>query len=266
MKLPVVEVLRETYEGFFRHGRAMMRLVRYAALAYVALIILQAAYSLGLEFYYHYYEIRTLALLGYGIILLPWLIFPLFAVPWSRYIILGERNAGWRGYYRRYLLATVVVSLPGILLIAGTVFGLIVMDGADRTAGVLSVGIFLFFLLVTLYLQVRLSLLLPLTAVRGGLLIKEAWAMTGGNCGRLCLATAGAILPVSVVFYLVFSLVFVLMFTVLGSAEGEAGLLLPVLFILLFFVVSLASFLLVTLLFISVLSVSYRHLSVRPAT
>ncbi|MEG9861404.1 MAG: hypothetical protein V6Z81_02725 [Parvularculales bacterium] len=233
MKLPVGEVLRETYEGVFLHARVMVGLIWYALLAYFVLIALEEVYP------------------DYGISILTWLILPMISVPLHRYIIEGERNAGWHGRYLWYLLATIVSSLPGIFLIIGAAFSLPFLGDAITFVGA---GVFLLFCWATFYVLVRLSLLLPLTAVRGGIFIKDAWQIAEGNCWRLFLAIVGATLPIPLISLLIAAPVYAF----LSTAGGEGILLL--LFLVVLYMVN---FLFVTLLSIAVLAVSYRRLAKR---
>ena len=260
-KLPVIEIVKEAFQGAYFHFNDMVRIVWLPTLLYVVLnVYISQQTAAALE--------PTVFLIGAFIALT--FLWAMMAVAWHRRILTGEAPTDLVHFRfgrpeARFVLITIMLTLlflPGVLFIVIST-GLSGEDLQNMMAGVeptlqpnnvsvsyLVLGYALLF--VAFHFSVRLSLLLPAVAIGEGVNAGQVINMTKGNFWRLF----GAILLCGLIVGIAVNLVSAIVASValaIGLGASEVTLIISIVASL------LAIFALVVN--VAVLSIAYRHLS-----
>jgi|GEM_PF-890714 len=260
-KLPVIEIVKEAFQGAYFHFNDMVRIVWLPTLLYVVLnvyISQQTAGALEPTLF------LVVAFIGSTFL------WAMMAVAWHRRILTGETPTDFV-YFKfgrneaRFVLITIMLTLfylPGILFLVMST-GLSGEDIQNMMAGVeptlqpesvsvayLMLGYALLF--VAFHFSVRLSLLLPAVAIGDGVNAGKIINMTKGNfwrlLGAMLLCGLVVLLAVNIVSAVAASLLFAI-----GLGDAEVILIINIIISL------LAIFALVVN--VAVLSIAYRRLS-----
>ncbi|ABS65095.1 hypothetical protein Plav_3496 [Parvibaculum lavamentivorans DS-1] len=239
-KLDVVATVREAYKGAWQHFGEMLRLIWLPGLLYLVLSVASAFVDRGEQLF--------VAVLIDFISLFLW---PIIAVAWHRFILLGDAPAGrfnlsFGRREARFLLFSIFLVL--LFMPGGILMVIAVSMPQTMTTSLLSF-FGLLFLFVSLYFFVRLSLLLPAVSVDDPVNPRLVLERTRGNFWRLAAVLVLAVLPVLVVAGLLGGLV------TQGPAAAIAALIAIALVSIFFAVVNVA-----------VLSIAYRELVGPPGT
>ncbi|WP_421861967.1 hypothetical protein [Parvibaculum sp.] len=193
-RLDVVKTIGEAYRGAWEHLGEMVRLIWLPGLLYLALSI--ASVFVDIE------EQRVAAVL---INLASLFLWPIIAVAWHRFILLGDAPSGhfhiaFGRREARYLVVSVFLTLlfvPGFVLSVAPAF-----MPANMTASLVSfLGVIL--VMVGIYFMARLTLLLPAVSVGDPINPRLVLERTRGNFWRLVLVFAAVVLPMLIVALLV---------------------------------------------------------------
>lgn len=239
-RLDVAATVGEAYRGAWNHLGEMVRLIWFPGLLYLVLSVVSVFIDVE--------ENRALAV---AVNLASLFLWPVIAVAWHRFILLGDAPPGrfhiaFGRREARYLIVSVFLTLlfiPGLILSATPSF-----MPANMTASLLSFfGVLL--LLVAIYFVVRLFLLLPAVAVGDPVNPRLVLERTRGNFWRLILVFAAVVLPMMFVAILVGTLI-----------EGS--------FVMRLVAVAILSLVLIffALVNIAILSIAYRELIGPPGT
>ena len=189
-KLDVMATVAEAYRGAWTHFSDMFRLIWLAGALYILI-------SVGTVFL----DPKTDTVFFLLLELASLFLWPIVAVTWHRFILLGDEPAG-RIHFSfgrreaRFLLVTIMLSLfmvPGFL--SFMLVGALAQDGqGSQLAGMIAiVGIVL--LMAGVFFMVRLSLLLPAVAVDEAVNAGRMLERTKGNFWRLFGVAALSALP-----------------------------------------------------------------------
>lgn len=255
-KLQVVATVSEAFKGAFTHIGEMVRLVWVPGLAYIGLS------AVGVLF-----QMREQAGLASLMNLLTIFLWPVIAVAWHRFILLGETGSGV-AYFRfgqreaRFLVVSIFLVL---LLLPGFIVMMLGFDATPEMWAQMAAGqpvqfepteggtIFVFSGLVLLaaaaFYSVRLSLLLPAVAVDQPVDARAVLDMTRGNFWRLVGAFVLLALGVLVIM-LMLMLVAGLLATLLSVAAFALALIATMIVAVFSQIASVA-----------ILSIAYRELS-----
>lgn len=241
-KLDVFAAALEAYRGAWTHLGQMVRLIWLPGTLYVAISIIASLVDesqLGLRFAL---ELASLFL------------WPIIAVAWHRFILIGDAAPGsfhlnFGKREARFLMISIFLGLlvmPGLLVSGMTA----AVNDPSLGASVSLLGFLgLILLMVGIYYFVRLLLLLPAVAVDEPINARLILERTRGNFWRLLALTILASLPLLVVFFIIASIavVFALPPLVLFVFTATVGVF--------FMIVNVA-----------VLSIAYRELIGPPGT
>ena len=179
-KLDVLGTVSEAYRGAWTHFSDMFRLIWLPGAIYVALAIVTTFLNPKTDTFF-------ILLLELGSLFL----WPIIAVAWHRFILLGDEPAG-RIHFSfgqreaRFLLVTIMLSLfmlPGFLCFI--LVGAMAQDGQGSTLPGLIAVLGLALELAGIFFAVRLSLLLPAVAVDEAVNAGRMLERTKGNFWRL---------------------------------------------------------------------------------
>lgn len=239
-RLDVLATVAEAYKGAWGHLGEMLRLIWLPGLLYLALSVASAFVDPEKQ--------RFLAVIIDFASLFLW---PIIAVTWHRFILIGDAPSGrfnlsFGRREARFLLFSiflVLLFMPGGIL-------MIVANAMPQTMSSSLLGFFgLLLLFVSLYFFVRLSLLLPAVSVDDPVNPRLVLERTRGNFWRLAAVLVLAVLPVLVVAVLLTGLIS------LGPVAALLALIAIALVSIFFAVVNVA-----------VLSIAYRELIGPPGT
>ncbi|KAB7740453.1 hypothetical protein F2P47_07955 [Parvibaculum sedimenti] len=242
-KLDVLAAIKEAYRGAWVHFGQMLKLTWLPGLLYIALTIvaamLDANANPALRFLL---EIASLFL------------WPIIAVAWHRFILLGDAAPGAFHLHfgrreARFLMVSIflgLLMLPGYIMAALTVA---MNEGAANPSLSLVAFLGLIALLVAVYYFTRLLLLLPGVAVDEPIDPRLILERTRGNFWRLVLLMLLATLPIGVAF------------VVIGTVMLSLGL--PTLIV---FVLAAVFYIFFAIVGVAVLSIAYRELVGPPGT
>lgn len=197
-RLDVGKAIGEAYRGAWNHAGEMLRLIWIPGALYFSLSV--ASVFIDVD------ENRALAVVVNLASLFLW---PIIAVVWHRFILMGDAPPGSFHFHfgrreARYLIVSVFLTLlfvPGFILSTTPMF-----MPANMTASLLSFfGVLL--VMVAIYFMVRLSLLLPAVAVGDPVNPRIILERTRGNFWRLVLIFAAVVLPMMFIAILVGTLV-----------------------------------------------------------
>ncbi|MAU61319.1 hypothetical protein [Parvibaculum sp.] len=197
-RLDIAATVGEAYRGAWNHLGEMVRLIWLPGALYFSLSV--AGVFIDVE------QNRALAVVINLATLFLW---PIIAVAWHRFILMGDAPPGKFHFSfgrreARYLIVSVFLTLlfaPGVILSATPAF-----LPANMTASLLSFfGVLL--LMVAIYFMVRLTLLLPAVSVGDPVNPRLVLERTRGNFWRLVAVFAAIVLPMFVILFLVGSLV-----------------------------------------------------------
>jgi hypothetical protein len=197
-RLDIAATVGEAYRGAWNHLGEMVRLIWLPGALYFSLSV--AGVFIDVE------QNRALAVVINLATLFLW---PIIAVAWHRFILMGDAPPGKFHFSfgrreARYLIVSVFLTLlfaPGVILSATPAF-----LPANMTASLLSFfGVLL--LMVAIYFMVRLTLLLPAVSVGDPVNPRLVLERTRGNFWRLVAVFAAIALPMFLILFLVGSLV-----------------------------------------------------------
>jgi len=244
LKLDIIRTVREAYGGAWAHIGEMLRLIWLPGLLYMGTSIVAT-----------YIDPREQLLLSLLLNVVALFLWPIIAVTWHRFILIGDAPAGRFHLHfgrreARFLMISIflfLLLLPGMLMaIAGTALA---EEQPQSTTGSLLGFVGMMLILVALYFFVRLSLLLPAAAVDDRIDAGLVLERTRGNFWRMVAVFALVVLPIVVCLIL------------LGALAQS----IPALSILV-----AAAFALISIFFavvnVAVLSVVYRELIGPPGT
>ena len=260
-KLPVIEIVKEAFQGAYFHFNDMVRIVWLPTLLYVVLNVYITQQTAG--------ALEPSLLLVVAFIASTFL-WAMMAVAWHRRILTGETQTDFV-YFKfgrneaRFVLITIMLGLlflPGILFLVMST-GLSgediqsMMAGGEPTLQPENVSIAYLMLgyamlFVAFHFSVRLSLLLPAVAIGESVNAGQIINMTKGNFWRLL----GAMLLCGLVVLFAVNIVSAVVASVLlaiGLGTAEVILIINIIISL------LAIFALVVN--VAVLSIAYRRLS-----
>lgn len=260
-KLPVIEMVKEAFQGAYFHFNDMVRIVWLPTLLYVMInVYISQQTANALE--------PSIFLLG--AFMASTFLWAMMAVAWHRRILTGETPTDLVHFKfgrpeARFVLVTIMLTLlflPGIIFIVMST-GLSTADLQNMMAGVeptlqpdnvsvpfLIVGYVLLFM--AFHFSVRLSLLLPAVAIGDGVNAGQVINMTKGNFWRLL----GAVLLCGLIVAIAVNIVSAIVgsvFLAIGLGVAEVTLIINI-------VVSLLS-IFALVVNVAVLSIAYRHLS-----
>lgn len=233
-KLDVLATVREAYGGAWTNLGEMLRLIWVPGVLYLAISVAGA-----------FIDIERQVFLALVLELAGLFLWPIIAVAWHRFILIGDAPAGsfHISFGRREARFLVISIFLFLLFVPGVTF---VLAGESMTQTMTS-SLLSFFglllMLVAIYFFVRLSLLLPAVSVNDPFNPRLILERTRGNFWRLTAVLVLVALPIVILGFL---------FGVLAAAG-------PILK-----VAAIASFALVMVFFavvnVAVLSVAYREL------
>ncbi|HMM15578.1 MAG TPA: hypothetical protein PKA57_13200 [Parvibaculum sp.] len=242
-KLDVFAITREAYQGGWTHFGEMVRLIWLPGLLYIAVALVSGALDSEAN--------PGLRLLCDLAVFFLW---PIIAVAWHRFILVGDATPGRFHLHfgrreARFLVVSIFLSLlalPGILIASMTAA---LNDPSLGTSASLLGFLGLIVLMVGLYYFVRLLLLLPAVAVDEPINARLILERTRGNFWRLLSLVILASLPLVLVIFAGASLVLAL------GLPGVILLVLGALVGVFFMIVNVA-----------VISIAYRELIGPPGT
>jgi len=187
--LDITATVSEAYKGAWSHFGEMVKLVWAPVAIYVAASVLHTNYlQTRLEGVSpEDTEAMATAVLGWptaAMILITLFLWPMIAVAWHRFILLGETSTS-AVYFRfgqreaRFLLVTIFLSLlavPGLLVI---------MVGGATALALFTLPVGLVIMVAGLIYGLRLSLLLPAVATDGQVDAKGILDATQGNVANI---------------------------------------------------------------------------------
>lgn len=242
-RLDVLAALKEAYSGAWSHLGEMLRLIWLPGALWIALSVAAALI-----------DDRDLPILQFLIETATLFLWPIIAVAWHRFILVGDAAPGkfhlqFGRREGRFLLVSfflVLLFMPGFIISMAT------MEFRDPSGGPTAsligfVGLLL--MMVALYYFVRLSLLLPAVAVDEPINARLILERTRFNFWRLVALIVLTSLPIVVIFWLV---------AALSDAIG-----LPIIVPLIVYAVVYIFFAIAN---VAVLSIAYRELIGPPGT
>lgn len=196
-KLDVIAAVREAYSGAWTHLGEMLRLIWLPGVLYLALSLTGALLADKGQI-----VIRTL------IEMASLFLWPIIAVAWHRFILLGETPVGtyqitFGRREARFLIVSfclVLMMMPGYLIAASTA-GMPELGPSASLIGF--AGILLAF--VGIYFLVRLLLLLPAVAIDEPVNVRLILERTRGNFWRLVVLCVLSSLPLILAYWIIMS-------------------------------------------------------------
>lgn len=193
-KLDVAAAALEAYRGAWAHADEMIRLIWLPGILYIAISIVAALVD------------QSQLVLRFALELAGLFLWPIIAVAWHRFVLLGDAvpgsfhlNFGRRE--ARFLMVSIFLGLlvmPGLLVSKMTA----AMNDPSLGASASLLGFLgLILLMVGIYYFVRLLLLLPAVAVDEPINARLILERTRGNFWRLLALTVLASLPLIVIFF-----------------------------------------------------------------
>jgi len=275
MKLMIRETVFEVLNFLWTNR---LDLVRMIAAPVLAIAILHVALSTVFKDFAPTQESGISGLQFFALVIaiaLPTVFYVMFAVAWHRRCLRPEEQTTilaalkWDRRKTQFLLRFIVISVISVIaalpvLIISSIVG---WTGGTATAvsgqggPTMAVVIIQLVKLITIFavmlVQVRLSLLLPATALDQKLTLTEAWAIGQGNSWRLLAVLLLSVAPAMVIVLLVGSAI-----GAISQATGLGGLLTYRFIVQL--ALDFASYIVVAAS-VSALSMSYRALRQRPS-
>jgi len=196
-KLDVRPAVIEAYSGAWNHINEMVRLIWLPGLLYILGVLLASVY-----------QARNEMLLAVLLNLATLFLWPIIAVAWHRFILLGDTtnrafNFTFGRRHTRFLIATVLIVLMLILGLTLLMVGNELAQTAPDKTGTITMLMLGGFTLLGLaaYYVPRLSLLLPAVAVDDAPDPRLLIEATRGNYWRLIALVALTSMPVIVPYY-----------------------------------------------------------------
>ncbi len=188
-ELDITGTVREAYEGAWSHLGEMVKLVWAPVSVYIVVNVLYAAYVQEKTAGMAPEDIPTMMVEGAGwpmlaMFLIGFFIWPIIAVAWHRFVLLGEKSSS-AIYFKfgqreaRFLFTSIALSLlpvPGLL---------VMIIGASTSLSTLALPIGLILTAVGLVYALRLSLLLPAIATDANVDVQAVLEGTKGNVLRI---------------------------------------------------------------------------------
>ncbi|MBX3505670.1 MAG: hypothetical protein KF895_09355 [Parvibaculum sp.] len=233
-RLDVFAVVSEAYGGAWRHLGEMVRLIWFPGALYLVISIART-----------FVDIETQFFLAFVLEILSLFLWPVIAVTWHRFILLGDEPAGpvhFR-FGRREASFLLVSIFLFLLLVPGAALSLASAELQGAASGALLALFGLFLIAIGIYFFVRLTLLLPAVSIGDPLDPRLILERTRGNFWRLLAVMFAVAIPFLLLAFLLGGL---------AAAGGGLQLLavIAVAFISVFFAV----------VNVAVLSVVYREL------
>lgn len=185
-KLNVFGTISEAYGGSWRHLGEMMRLIWFPGLLYLIFSIASA-----------FVNTESQLFLALALEVASFLLWPIIAVAWHRFILLGDvsSSAVHFSFGRPEALFLLVSVVLFLLLAPGVMIAMSAAMLPESTAAPLLSFFGLLLLLVAIYLFVRLTLLLPAAAIGSPLDPRLVLERTRGNFWRLMAVFLAVALP-----------------------------------------------------------------------
>lgn len=175
-RLDVVSTITEAYGGAWRNLGEMVRLIWFPVALYLVFSIARVFVDVETQFF--------LALVLEIASLFLW---PVIAVTWHRFILLGDEPSGPVHFHfgRREAIFLLVSIFLILLFIPGAALSLAAAELQETPSGALLALFGLFLVAIAIYFFVRLTLLLPAVAIGDPLDPRLVLERTRGNFWRL---------------------------------------------------------------------------------
>ena len=233
-RLDVVSTITEAYGGAWRNLGDMVRLIWFPVALYLVFSIARVFVDVETQFF--------LALVLEIASLFLW---PVIAVTWHRFILLGDEPSGsvHFSFGRREAIFLLVSIFLILLFIPGAALSLAAAELQETPSGALLALFGLFLVAIAVYFFVRLTLLLPAVAIGDPVDPRLVLERTRGNFWRLLAVMFAVAVPI------------LLLSTLAGSLMADGGAMQLV-------AVALAAFVYVffAVVNVAVLSIAYREL------
>lgn len=242
-RLDVFAAVKEAYTGAWTHFGQMLRLTWLPGVLYIALIFVAALI-----------DVDANPILRFLLELASLFIWPIIAVSWHRFILVGDVAPGpfHLQFGRREARFLMVSIFLGLLMLPGYLMAVISATSAGASANTSTslVGFLgLIALLIGIYYFVRLLLLLPAVAVDEPINARLILERTRENFWRLVALLLLASLPIAIAFLLV------------GRIMLSLGL--PTFLV---FVLASVFYIFFAIVGVAILSIAYRDLVGPPGT
>ena len=264
-KLPVFATVGEAFSGAWTHFGDLIRIAWLPVLLYIAISAIYQIYFLPMamvepenmeEVMRQMENMSAHGALPIILVIASLLLYPMIAVAWHRFVLLGERpNGAVLRFGRRELtfvgaiLAIYLLPLVPVRLVA--MLGMVVWQPLG--AALLIVG----YIFVILW-WMRMSLLLPSAAVDRGLALRDVWEMTRGNFWRIFAVIFLASLLTALLMWAIAFALFLAISLSAGNLASEPYSAGTILFSVVMGAVTGTFILIVN---VAVLSIAYRELS-----
>ncbi len=226
-KLDVVGTVTESYKGAWSHFGDMVKLVWAPVLVYIAANVLHSISVQQVTADIDPTDIEAVFQASWGwqaaaVTLLGLFLWPIIAVAWHRFILLGETSTAAL-YFKfgrreaRFMLTSIFISLlvvPGVL---------VVIVGAGTSLALFSAPVGLVLIIAGLAYALRLSLLLPAVATDAAVDARAILDATQDNVLRIFGAHSLnllALIAVAILFSILIGIVSLVMGPLIGIIGG----------------------------------------------
>lgn len=233
-RLDVASTITEAYSGAWRNLGDMVRLIWFPVALYLVFSIARVFVDVETQFF--------LALVLEIASLFLW---PVIAVTWHRFILLGDEPSGPIHFHfgRREAIFLLVSIFLILLFIPGAALSLAAAELQETPSGALLALFGLFLVAIAVYFFVRLTLLLPAVAIGDPVDPRLVLERTRGNFWRLLTVMFAVAVPI------------LLLSTLAGSLMAGGGAMQLVAVALVAFV-----YVFFAVVNVAVLSIAYREL------
>lgn len=233
-RLDVVGTIVEAYGGAWRNLGDMVRLIWFPVALYLVLSIARVFVDIG-----------TQLALAFVLEVASLFLWPIIAVTWHRFILLGDEPSGPIHFHfgRREAVFFLISIFLILLFIPGAALSLAAAELQQSPTGALLALFGLFLVMIAIYFFVRLTLLLPAVAIGDPVDPRLVLERTRGNFWRLLAIMFAVAVPILLLSTLIAPLV------AGGGVLQLAGVALAAFVYVFFAVVNVA-----------VLSIAYREL------
>lgn len=275
MNLPIRDTVFEVFHFLWENRTDLLRMSAAPVFALSIFHIVLPALFAGYTATEGQPNLTGMNILGLFLaIALPTVFYVMFAVAWHRRCLRSEEQTTiltalrWESRKTLFLLRFIMISIISVvavlpILVIGSIVGFFTATGmavggvSGPSASTFEQLAKLAIFLVVMLVQVRLSLILPATALDQKLTLTEAWVMGRGNTWRLFAVLMMAVAPAMVVLILIGS-------ALTGVAQGS-GLGDTLTFQFVVRLVFNMAYYIVIATSVSALSISYRKLRQTPS-
>lgn len=201
-RLDVFAVASEAYGGAWRHLGEMVRLIWFPGALYLVISIARAFVDAEAQFF-----------LAFALEIASLFLWPVIAVTWHRFILLGDEPAGPVHFHfgRREASFLLVSIFLFLLLVPGAALSFASVELQGVASGALLALFGLFLIAIGIYFFVRLTLLLPAVSIGDPLDPRLILERTRGNFWRLLAVMFAVAVP------------FLLLAVLFGSLAASGG-------------------------------------------